>query len=87
MSARPRPITATVTKPSSMAPPTLSIRRSISPESMGDSTASLVSVLDHDSFSSAPSSSDSESEESRTKQTDRYAVRGVLTLMLLVAKA
>ncbi|KAH3715940.1 hypothetical protein DPMN_058656 [Dreissena polymorpha] len=46
---RPRPVTATVTKPSWMRPEAIVGPRSRSVESLG-STASLTSVLDHDSY-------------------------------------
>ncbi|XP_052810555.1 coiled-coil domain-containing protein 34-like [Mya arenaria] len=46
---RPRPVTATVTKPSWMRPEAIVGPRSRSLESRG-STASLTSVLDHDSY-------------------------------------
>ncbi|KAK3108506.1 hypothetical protein FSP39_009444 [Pinctada imbricata] len=57
MSTRPRPVTATVTKPKWMEPH-VTPRRSRSMESNG-STASLTSVLDHDSYIS-PDISDEE---------------------------
>ncbi|XP_069110676.1 coiled-coil domain-containing protein 34-like isoform X2 [Argopecten irradians] len=83
MSLRPRPVTATVTKPKWMEPQVFR-PRSLSLESNG-STASLTSVLDHDSYIS-PSPSDDEdwtydkencrkSEESEEKedfQKDHY---------------
>ena len=50
MSLRPRPVTATVTKPKWMEPQVVR-PRSRSSESNG-STASLTSVLDHDSYES-----------------------------------
>ena len=50
-SLRPRPVTATVTKPSWMRPEAIVGPRSDSPESRG-STASLTSVLEHDSCES-----------------------------------
>ena len=50
-SLRPRPVTATVTKPSWMQPEAIVGPRSDSPESRG-STASLTSVLEHDSCES-----------------------------------
>lgn len=52
MSCRPRPVTATVTKPKWMEPKVLAGRsRALSLDSSG-STSSLVSVLDHDSYDS-----------------------------------
>jgi len=48
-SLRPRPVTATVTKPSWMQPEAIVGPRSRSVESRG-STASLTSVLEHDSY-------------------------------------
>lgn len=59
MSLRPRPVTATVTKPKWMEPQGRR-RRSYDLESNG-STASLTSVLDHDSYVS-PAPSDDEWE-------------------------
>ena len=50
-SLRPRPVTATVTKPSWMQPEAIVGRRPDSPDSRG-STASLTSVLDHESCES-----------------------------------
>ena len=54
MSARPRPVTATF-KPPEMAPPTGVRTRSYSLSS-GSSTASLISILKHDSYESLPDS-------------------------------
>lgn len=48
-SLRPRPVTATVTKPKWMQPEAIVGPRSASVESRG-STASLTSILDHDSY-------------------------------------
>ena len=50
-SLRPRPVTATVTKPSWMQPEAIVGRRPDSPDSRG-STASLTSVLEHESCES-----------------------------------
>ena len=54
MSARPRPVTATF-RPPSMTPPTGIRTRSYSLSS-GSSTASLVSILNHESYESLPDS-------------------------------
>ena len=56
MSLRPRPVTATVTKPKWMEPEVYR-PRSRSMESNG-STASLTSVLDHDSYESLADTDD-----------------------------
>ncbi|KAK3600817.1 hypothetical protein CHS0354_020497 [Potamilus streckersoni] len=59
-SLRPRPVTATVTKPKWMQPEAIvGPRRSHSVESRG-STASLTSILDHDSYESLSLSDDDE---------------------------
>lgn len=59
MSARPRPVTATVTKPLWMLVPdadsVVNQRKSYSSDG---STASLTSILDHDSYISEPELSD-----------------------------
>lgn len=82
MNTRPRPVTATVTKPKWMEPHVIP-RRSRSLESNG-STASLTSVLDHDSYESPDLSEDEwEREELRrnveneekTIQQDRRTAR------------
>jgi len=62
MSLRPRPVTATVTKPKWMEPYVVR-PPSISMDSTG-STASLTSVLDHDSYIS-PAPSDDEWEDEK----------------------
>ncbi|XP_062587860.1 coiled-coil domain-containing protein 34-like [Saccostrea cucullata] len=82
MNTRPRPVTATVTKPKWMEPHVIP-RRSRSLESNG-STASLTSVLDHDSYESPDISEDEwerqelrknvENEE-KTVQQDRRIAR------------
>ena len=64
MSARPRPVTATI-RPPSMDPPT-GVRERRYSLSSGSSTASLVSVLDHDSYESP--GTDSEDERERIAQ-------------------
>ncbi|CAG2230552.1 CCDC34 [Mytilus edulis] len=66
MSLRPRPVTATVTKPKWMEPQ-VTRPRSRSLESNG-STASLTSVLDHDSYESLGESED----ELHTEEGDQY---------------
>ncbi|XP_060073542.1 coiled-coil domain-containing protein 34-like [Ylistrum balloti] len=83
MSLRPRPVTATVTKPKWMEPQVFR-RQSLSLES-GGSTASLTSVLDHDSYISPTPSDDEDwtynkencgksdgSEEKGDDQKDHY---------------
>ncbi|XP_021352448.1 coiled-coil domain-containing protein 34-like isoform X2 [Mizuhopecten yessoensis] len=65
MSLRPRPVTATVTKPKWMEPQVFR-PRSLSLDS-GGSTASLTSVLDHDSYIS-PSPSDDEEDWTYDKE-------------------
>nr|XP_022307223.1 coiled-coil domain-containing protein 34-like isoform X2 [Crassostrea virginica] len=81
MNTRPRPVTATVTKPKWMEPHVIP-RRSRSLESNG-STASLTSVLDHDSYESPDLSEDEwerdefrrnvENEEKTVEQDRRTA--------------
>ena len=63
MSARPRPVTATVTKPPWMQVPDAdaAMYRRHSLTSNG-STASLTSVLDHDSYTSEPEYEDEKEE-------------------------
>ncbi|KAL5006610.1 hypothetical protein ScPMuIL_015416 [Solemya velum] len=68
--SRPRPVTATVTKPKWMEPKVLAGRsRTLSLDSSG-STSSLVSVLDHDSYDSYES--ENEPEEVYEKVTLTY---------------
>lgn len=67
MSLRPRPVTATVTKPKWMEPEVYR-PRSRSLESNG-STASLTSVLDHDSYESLGDTDD----DVETEITDQHA--------------
>ena len=63
MSARPRPVTATVTKPPWMKVPDAeaALYRRQSLTSNG-STASLTSVLDHDSYTSEPEYGDEQED-------------------------
>ncbi|XP_013416226.1 coiled-coil domain-containing protein 34 [Lingula anatina] len=68
MSARPRPITATVRTASSRRQPT-GLRRSYSSDSSG-STESLISVLDHDSYSDSSVYSDGEKDEKKVHAVD-----------------
>ena len=67
MSSRPRPVTATVTKPKWMEPQVVR-PRSMSLESNG-STASLTSVLDHDSYESLGDTDD----DLYTEETDQIS--------------
>lgn len=71
MSARPRPVTATVTKPPWMQVPDAdaAMYRRQSLTSNG-STASLTSVLDHDSYISEPEYDDEKGEFSSPDQAD-----------------
>ena len=66
MSARPRPVTATVTHQPDFAP---FMPRS-GDLSSGSETASLVSVLDHDSYVS-PDPSDSEEEVGKVEANNK----------------
>lgn len=66
-SLRPRPVTATVTKPKWMQPEAIVGPRSASVESRG-STASLTSVLDHDSYISC--SDEEEDIDVRPRSSD-----------------
>ncbi|XP_045170495.2 coiled-coil domain-containing protein 34-like [Mercenaria mercenaria] len=68
-SLRPRPVTATVTKPKWMQPEAIVGPRSASVESRG-STASLTSVLDHDSYISCSDEEDEYEERRPPRESD-----------------
>ena len=72
MSARPRPVTATVTKPKWPVPVTSTpLRGDFITLSEGSSTESLVSVLNHDSCESIPPSEDEEKQTAKeNKKSD-----------------
>ena len=77
-SLRPRPVTATVTKPSWMQPEAIVGPRSDSPESRG-STASLTSVLEHESCESLSEDDiDREVELQRKKEEQKKMEKRVL---------
>ena len=66
MSARPRPVTATVTKPRYPIPVTSTpLRNDYMTLSDGGSTESLVSILYHDSCESLPPSDEENKETTR----------------------
>ncbi|XP_060599380.1 coiled-coil domain-containing protein 34-like [Ruditapes philippinarum] len=68
-SLRPRPVTATVTKPKWMQPEAIVGPRSASVESRG-STASLTSVLDHDSYISCSDDEDEFEDKRSPRQSE-----------------
>ncbi|XP_046371002.1 coiled-coil domain-containing protein 34-like isoform X2 [Haliotis rufescens] len=78
MSTRPRPVTATVTKPRWMSMPDADSIARARRHSLGStgSTASLVSVLDHDSYISVPSDSELEAPKVQLRKRSSRKTKG-----------
>ncbi|XP_046569260.1 LOW QUALITY PROTEIN: coiled-coil domain-containing protein 34-like [Haliotis rubra] len=78
MTTRPRPVTATVTKPRWMAMPDADAIARARRHSLGStgSTASLVSVLDHDSYMSVPSDSELEAPKVQLSKRSPRKTKG-----------